>query len=227
METKILVKIQNVSKHYFIGPQKLDALKAIDLEIPEASFFAISGSSGSGKTTLLNLIGCLDTPSTGEILLDGIGVGSLSQFQLTNLRAQKIAFIFQTFNLLPVLSALENVEYPLMLLNIPAEERHQRSREALAQVGLEKFAHHRPAQLSGGQRQRVAIARAFVKNPSLILADEPTANLDAKSASEVLQIMQDLNARFKTTIIFTSHDATVLKRAHSLAHLSDGELAQS
>jgi len=218
----ILVQIKDLHKEFLLGSQKVEALRGVDLEYADGEMLGIRGSSGSGKTTLLNLIGGLDYPTRGQVFFDGHDLALLNRKKLTEFRAHKIGFIFQTFNLIPTLSAFENIEYPLMLLNESPKTRQQMVTLALEQVGLSTFAHHRPAQLSGGQRQRVAIARAIVKNPRLILADEPTANLDVKTAGEVLEVMVRLNKSNRTGFIFTSHDQLVLQRASRQVHLVDG-----
>lgn len=220
-----LVSIKNVYKVFQLGQFEIQALRGVDLDIMAGEFKAIAGTSGSGKTTLLNLIGCLDLPSSGSIEFDGVITSQTVSLKLSQIRAQSIGFIFQTFNLLPVLNAIENVEYPLQLLGVPEKERRMLSSAALERVGLSKFEDHRPDQLSGGQRQRVAIARALVKKPKLILADEPTANLDHKTANDVLELMQDLNREQKITFIFSSHDPMILNRASSVLYLADGKVA--
>jgi putative ABC transport system ATP-binding protein len=217
-----LLVAKEVVKNYQLGETIVRALRGVSLSVDSQEFLALAGTSGSGKTTLLNLFGCLDVPTLGKVLFQGTDIQSLSEQSRDHLRAVKIGFIFQTFNLLPVLTALENVEYPLMILNQSRKERRERAREALVRVGLEKVLNQRPAQMSGGQRQRVAIARAIVKNPSVILADEPTANLDKRTATEVLDLMQGLNSQEKVTFVFSSHDPLVLGRASRVFHLSDG-----
>jgi putative ABC transport system ATP-binding protein len=219
-----MVVVQNVHKHFKLGNYDVHALKGLSLEVMPSAFLAISGSSGSGKTTLLNLIGCIDRPSEGRIFLENVDVSRMPELECARLRADKIGYIFQTFNLLPVLTATENVEYPLLLQKVPPRDRVFRTRLALEKVGLAPFAHHRPDQLSGGQRQRVAIARALVKLPSLILADEPTANLDGATAEDILRLMAELNASEKITFIFSSHDPQVLRRAKQVVHLQDGRI---
>ena len=219
-----LVLVENLHKEFLLGSQNVQALRGVDLKYESGELLGISGSSGSGKTTLLNLIGCLDYPTLGNIYFDGANVSQLDRKKLTEFRAQKIGFIFQTFNLIPTLSAFENIEYPLVLLHLESKERARMVNEALDQVGLLSFSHHRPAQLSGGQRQRVAIARAIVKKPRLILADEPTANLDVKTAGEILDVMVELNRSSRTGFIFTSHDQLVLQRATRQVDLIDGRV---
>ncbi len=218
-----VVRIEHVFKDYQLGEQTVHALHDITWSIEAGVFLAISGPSGSGKTTLLNLIGCIDKPSRGKIYINEQDVSEKSANELADLRAQSIGFIFQTFNLLPVLSAAENVEYPLLRRpDIPAEERKKRVNYFLDIVGLGKFAEHRPNQLSGGQRQRVAIARALAIKPSIVLADEPTANLDKATGREILSLMKQINRHLKTTFIFSTHDQKVIDRADRLVQMEDG-----
>ena len=220
-----VVQIENVTKSYQMGDQLVHALKDITLNIEDGVFLAIAGPSGSGKSTLLNMMGCIDTPSTGKLYIDGQDVTGKTPDQLAELRARTIGFIFQTFNLLPVLSAAENVEYPLLRLKeISPAERRERVAKYLTIVGLEKYAGRRPNQLSGGQRQRVAIARALATHPKIVLADEPTANLDHKTGSGILQLMKDSNRFYKTTFIFSTHDRRVMDMADRLVQVEDGEI---
>jgi putative ABC transport system ATP-binding protein len=220
-----IVRLEHVFKDYTLGEQKVQALKDISLNIEEGAFAAIAGPSGSGKSTLLNLIGCIDIPSAGKIFIDGKDTGGRTPDELADLRARTIGFIFQTFNLFPVLSAEENVEYPLLQLKeVGVTERRERISKYLAIVGLSKFARHRPNQLSGGQRQRVAIARALATQPRIILADEPTANLDHKTGDGILQLMKEINGNFKTTFVFSTHDARVMEMADRLVRIEDGQI---
>jgi putative ABC transport system ATP-binding protein len=220
-----LVQVENVSKDYMLGLQRVDALKDVTLSIEEGVFLAIAGPSGSGKSTLLNLIGCIDTPSSGRILIDGQDVSGRTPDQLADLRARTIGFVFQTFNLLPVLSAEENVEYPLLQLpELTKDERRERVAHFLKVVQLTRYARHRPNQLSGGQRQRVAIARALATKPKIVLADEPTANLDHKTGEGILALMKDINRAFKTTFIFSTHDKKVMAMADRLVRIEDGQI---
>ena len=220
-----VVRIEHVYKDYLLGEQKVQALKDITLSIEPGVFLAIAGPSGSGKTTLLNLIGCIDTPSSGKIYINDHDVSGRTPDQLADLRNRTIGFIFQTFNLLPVLSAAENVEYPLLQRSdVSAAERKKRVAYFLDIVGLSKYAHHRPNQLSGGQRQRVAIARALAIRPAIVLADEPTANLDHKTGEEILNLMKQINRSFKTTFIFSTHDKRVIAKADRLVRIDDGEI---
>jgi putative ABC transport system ATP-binding protein len=221
-----VVRIENVSKDYLLGGQRVQALKNITLGVEEGVFLAIAGPSGSGKTTLLNLIGCIDTPSSGHIYINDQDVSGKTPDQLADLRARTIGFIFQTFNLFPVLSAAENVEYPLLQRrDIDKEERRKRTAYFLEVVGLSAYAHHRPNQLSGGQRQRVAIARALAIHPRIVLADEPTANLDRATGSGILKLMKDINKRLNTTFIFSTHDRRVMAMADRLVRVEDGRIA--
>lgn len=220
-----VVRIENVSKTYLLGKQKIPALTDVNLDVAQGEFLAIAGPSGSGKSTLLNLIGCLDLPSSGKIFIDGQDVGSKNQNELADLRANTIGFIFQTFNLLPVLSAAENVEYPLQnIKKMSKRDRQERVRQYLRRVDLETYAHHKPNELSGGQRQRVAIARALATHPKIVLADEPTANLDHKTGECILALMKEINREEGVTFIFSTHDAKVIALADRVVNISDGEL---
>ena len=221
-----VVRIEHVSKDYLLGEQKIQALKDITLSFEPGMFIAIAGPSGSGKTTLLNIIGCIDQPTVGKIYINDTDVSGKTPDQLADLRNRTIGFIFQTFNLLPVLSAAENVEYPLLhRKDISPEERKKRVDYFLDIVGLAKYAGHRPNQLSGGQRQRVAIARALAILPSIVLADEPTANLDHKTGEEILSLMKKINRSFNTTFIFSTHDKRVISKADRLVRVEDGEIS--
>ena len=220
----IIVRTKKLTKNFYLGKTEVHALRGVDIEIEEGEFMAIAGPSGSGKSTLLNLIGCIDIPSSGYIEINGSDVSGLSSNRLAELRASTIGFIFQTFNLLPVLSAFENIEYPLFKKNMKKYERKTKVINALKTVGLEKFARHRPDELSGGQRQRVAIARALVADPRIILADEPTANLDHQTGLDVLKVMRLINEEKKTTFIFSTHDSKVLATANRVVELFDGSI---
>jgi len=222
-----VVRVENVTKTYRLGEQSVKALEDVTLSIEEGVFLAIAGPSGSGKSTLLNLIGCIDIPDSGRIEIDGKDVSGRTPDQLADLRARTIGFIFQTFNLMPVLSAHENIEYPLLQLSeVSRAERRQRVALMLEMVGLSRFAKHRPNQLSGGQRQRVAIARALVTRPRIVLADEPTANLDHKTGEGILALMQDINQKLRTTFIFSTHDKKVMSKADRLVRIEDGRIYQ-
>jgi len=220
-----LVRVENVSKEYHLGEQRVEALKNVTLSIEQGVFMSVAGPSGSGKSTLLNLIGCIDTPTSGRILIDGQNVSDRTPDQLADLRARTIGFIFQTFNLLPVLSAAENVEYPLLQFpELSKAERIERVIHFLNIVRLRKYALHRPNQLSGGQRQRVAIARALATEPKIVLADEPTANLDHRTGEAILDLMKSINREFGTTFIFSTHDKKVMAKADRLVRIEDGQI---
>lgn len=221
-----VVRIEHVSRDYQLGEQKVQALRDINLAIEAGVFLAIAGPSGSGKTTLLNLIGCIDLPSRGKVFIKGEDISSQTPNQLADLRARTIGFVFQTFNLFPVLSAQENVEYPLLHRSeVTARDRRRRVAGMLEVVGLTQFAGHRPNQLSGGQRQRVAIARALVGRPAIVLADEPTANLDRATGKDILLLMKQINRQMGTTFIFSTHDRHVMALADRLIRIEDGEIA--
>jgi len=220
------VVFENVSKTYRMGEVEVPALKGISLEIPASRFSMVLGPSGSGKTTLLNLIGCLDQASSGTVTVCGQDISELSDRAVSQFRARHIGFIFQNFNLIPVLSAYENVEYPLVLLGLSANERRERTEQILEAVGLSRVATHRPNQLSGGQKQRVAIARALVKGPSLVLADEPTANLDSKTGAAIIELMYKVQAAYGATFIFSTHDPQLISHAQDSFVIRDGELIE-
>ena len=223
---EVVVKTEKVSRVFYLGKTKVQALDDINIEINEGEFLAIAGPSGSGKTTLLNLIGCIDKPSSGSIKIDGEEVSTLSSNRLADIRLAKLSFIFQTFNLIPVLSAFENVEYPLLKTVRNRGERLDRVRTSLESVGLKKYMQNRPDELSGGQRQRVAIARALVTEPRIILADEPTANLDQKTGEDVLTIMKRINEDLKTLFIFSTHDLKVMQIASRIIRIIDGKIVE-
>jgi putative ABC transport system ATP-binding protein len=220
-----LIRVENVSKRYRLGKQWVDALRDVSLSIEKGVFLAIAGPSGSGKTTLLNLIGCIDTPTKGRIFIDDDDVGGRTPDQLAGLRARSIGFVFQTFNLFPILSAEENVEYPLLQFKeLDRRERRERVARFLEVVQIAKFARHRPSELSGGQRQRVAIARALVTHPKIILADEPTANLDSRTGHSILDLMKTINRTYGTTFVFSTHDRKVIAEADRLVRMEDGRV---
>jgi putative ABC transport system ATP-binding protein len=222
-----IVRAENVSKEYVLGNQRVRALIDVTLMVAEGEYLAIAGPSGSGKSTLLNLIGCLDIPSSGKIFINEQDISGRTPDELADLRAGTLGFIFQTFNLLPVLSAAENVEYPLLNTGgIDKHERRERVRHYLQVVGLEKYARHKPSELSGGQRQRVAIARALATRPKIVLADEPTANLDHKTGEGVLALMKEINRDAGVTFIFSTHDAKVIALADRVVNISDGEIIE-
>jgi putative ABC transport system ATP-binding protein len=218
------VVLQGVARTYRLDAVDVLALVDIDLVILPDRFTVISGPSGSGKTTLLNLIGCIDRPDRGTILVAGKPVQTLSDDALSDFRARQLGYVFQNFNLLPVLSAYENVEYPLVLAGKPAATRRRRVERLLAAVGLADHARHRPGQLSGGQRQRVAIARALARRPALVLADEPTANLDSRTGNEIIALMRQLQRRHHVSFVFSSHDNKVLEAADDVVHIADGRI---
>ena len=218
-----IVSMQKVVRNYYLGKTVVNALGGIDLEVEKGEFICIAGPSGSGKTTLLNLIGCLDKPTSGKVFLDGDDVERLSDNKLSRLRAERIGFIFQAFNLIPVLSAFENIEYPLLLKGVPRGSRKKKVLAMLEGVELADFTRHRPNQLSGGQRQRVAIARALANQPSIILADEPTGNLPSDKGEEILEIIEDLN-RQGVTIVVVTHNEEQGMRAHRRINIMDGRL---
>lgn len=220
-----IVECRDVNKTYQQGQVQIDALKDVSFCIETGAFVALAGPSGSGKTTLLNLIGGLDSADSGDITVDGNPFGQMSQSQLAKLRLYKVGFVFQAYNLIPVLSAAENVEFVMLLQGIPVSERKQRARAILDEVGLGGKYDRRPAQLSGGQQQRVAVARAIVSNPSIVLADEPTANLDSKTGKGLLEIMKKMNLEKQITFIFSTHDKMVMDYARRLILLQDGRLA--
>ncbi|MBA4367213.1 MAG: ABC transporter [Desulfobacterium sp.] len=220
------VRLTDVKKKYLLGKVEVDAIKGITLQIPIKKFNVIIGPSGSGKTTLLNLLGCIDIPSSGQVEVCGQDIARMTDEQASDFRAENIGFIFQNFNLIPVLSAYENVEYPLLLMKKPARERRELTLKMLNDVGLSTHKHHRPNELSGGQRQRVAIARALVKGPKLVLADEPTANLDSKTGQSIIDLMFEMQAESHTTFIFSSHDHQVMKHAEKVFEIQDGLLME-
>ena len=219
----MIITVDKINKTYKNGSLELQVLKNISFKVDKGEFLAIMGSSGSGKSTMMNILGCLDNQYEGRYILDGIDISKSNENELSEIRNKKIGFIFQSFNLLPRLTALENVELPLVYSSIPKEERHKRANELLEMVGLKDRIHHRPNELSGGQRQRVAIARALVNNPSIILADEPTGNLDSKSEGEIIEILQKLNKMGKTIVIVT-HEPSIGEIAERKIIFKDGEI---
>jgi putative ABC transport system ATP-binding protein len=219
-----LVSVEAVSRKFPLDHRDVTALDHASLSVSAGEFLAISGPSGSGKSTLLNLIGCIDKPTSGRIRIEGTDTTTLSPGRMTDLRRKKIGFVFQTFNLIPVFTASENVEFPLLVQGIGAQERRQRVAEALESVGLSDRAKHRPDLLSGGERQRVAVARAIVHRPALVLADEPTANLDTNNATQLIDLMRDLNCRLGLTFIFSTHDQRLLEHTPRIIRLTDGQV---
>jgi putative ABC transport system ATP-binding protein len=227
MAAESVVRVEYVSKEYALGKQTVTALREVSLAVSKGEFMALAGPSGSGKSTLLNMIGCIDTPSSGRICIEGNDISGKSPDDLADLRLDTLGFVFQTFNLLPVLSAWENVEYPLLQKrDVDKNERQKRIEHYLRVVGLERHAHHRPNELSGGQRQRVAIARALATHPKIVLADEPTANLDHRTGEDILRLMQKLNQEEGTTFIFSTHDARVMEMADRVIELADGQITE-
>ena len=221
-----MISLTDIKKIYAIGDKTVAALDGVSLEIGEGEFVAVVGPSGSGKTTLMNIIGCLDTADSGEYILDGVTVSACTDSQLAHVRSRKIGFIFQGFNLLSKLTALENVELPLVYQNVPLSERRRRALDALERVGLSDRIHHKPDELSGGQQQRVAIARALATNPAIILADEPTGNLDSKTGAEILQLFREMNANGNTILLIT-HDSGIAAQAQRRVHIQDGKMINS
>jgi len=220
-----IAKLENIHKVYHIGKIDFPALRGISFSIEEGEFLSIAGPSGSGKTTVLNLLGCLDKPSQGKIFLEDKDVTALPTAKLADVRRKNIGFVFQTFNLIPVLTAMENVEFPLILEGKhDPKERHRLTEKILTQVGLKDFLHRRPNEMSGGQQQRVAVARALVKKPKLVLADEPSANLDSVTGKEILQLMLELNQKTSTTFVFSTHDKMVMDFARRIIRLRDGKI---
>jgi putative ABC transport system ATP-binding protein len=219
-----LINIEDVTKVYYLGKTEIHALRGLTFSVEEGEFLSIMGPSGCGKTTLLNIIGCIDRPSSGRVFLDGEAVDALSDNQEASMRLEKIGFIFQSFNLIPVLNVRENIGFPLMLKKVSPKERRRRVDELVEMVGLSPFAGHKPDELSGGQRQRVAIARALANRPRLVIADEPTANLDSETSAVILSSMKELNEKERVTFIFSTHDPDIMKYAGRKIHLKDGLL---
>ena len=220
-----IIEIRGVTKDYTLGKVKVPALRGIDLDIVKGDLVTIMGPSGSGKTTLLNIIGCIDLPTLGNVKVSGRELTLLNDREITNLRLHHLGFIFQTFNLIPVLTSVENVEFPLLLQkSLSRKEIRKRAESLLDEVGLAQYGHHRPAELSGGQRQRVAIARALVTHPDIVLADEPTANLDSATGASILELMKAMNAKEQTTFVFSTHDKNVLKYAKTVVQIVDGRI---
>jgi putative ABC transport system ATP-binding protein len=220
-----IIQIKNVTKKYSLGKFDVPALCNISLDINKGDFVTIAGPSGSGKSTLLNLIGCIDKPSLGEIIINDVAIGGMSDKKLNRLRSKYIGFIFQSFNLIPVLNVYENIELPLLIHgDITVEEKRRRIDHFIKEVGLEKVVRHKPSELSGGQQQRVAVARALVTKPQIVIADEPTANLDSRTGLEIINLMHEINKKEMTTFIFSSHDPKVISKADRIINLIDGRI---
>jgi putative ABC transport system ATP-binding protein len=227
MSKKAIIELRKVWKTYKMGDNNVHALQGIDLDIHEGEFIAIQGPSGSGKSTAMNLVGCLDVPTKGEIYLAGQNISKLSESDLAQIRGRKIGFIFQKFNLIETLTALENVMLPMTFQGIPEAERKKRATQLLSQFGLGDRIHHKPNELSGGQQQRVAIARSLAVNPQVILADEPTGNLDSKTGKEVMAFLRELNEKQGKTIVLVTHDDVLAHAADRIEFLKDGVIVQS
>jgi putative ABC transport system ATP-binding protein len=223
---KSVIELQNVDKVYRMDEVEVSALKNISLKVRENEFIAVKGPSGSGKSTLLHIIGCLDRPTRGKVILDGVNVSGLNDTELARLRGRKIGFVFQFFNLYPTLTALENIELPMVIAEENKRKRRERALELLKAIGIEKRADHLPSQLSGGERQRVAIARALANDPPLILADEPTGNLDSKSGREILTILKNLQEKENKTVVMVTHEEHIAKYAERIVYLKDGEIVK-
>ncbi|MFH1275921.1 MAG: ABC transporter ATP-binding protein [Candidatus Woesearchaeota archaeon] len=222
MSQKPLIELKDVCKTYYLGKVSLNVLKKVNLEINQGEFVVIVGPSGSGKSTMMNSIGVLDTPTTGKILLEGIDISTLDESDLAQLRGKKIGFVFQQFNLIPTLTALENVTLPTIFQNVPEEIRDKKAKELLHLVGLGDRMNHKPNELSGGQQQRVAIARSLINDPEIILADEPTGNLDSVAGAQVMQMLAKLHTERKKTIILVTHDTDLVKYSEKTIYLKDG-----
>jgi putative ABC transport system ATP-binding protein len=221
-----VIKVENLHKYYDMGTSRVHALRGVSLTMERGEFVAIMGASGSGKSTFMNLLGCLDKPTDGTYILEGTDVSELSRIELARIRNERVGFVFQGFNLLNRTSALENVELPLIYAGLRARERHRRALEALEKVGLGDRSDHVPSQLSGGQQQRVAIARALVNRPSILLADEPTGNLDSRTSVEIMQIFQELNDRENLTIILVTHEPDIADYSRRIIHFRDGRVTR-
>ena len=225
MNEQPILKLRNIKRRFMLGETTIDALNNVSLDIHAGEFLAVWGPSGSGKSTLMNIIGLIDTPTAGEVSFDGQNTHLLADDALTDFRGEKIGFVFQSFNLVPVLSALENVMLPLQIQGATEKAAHERAAAVLVDVGLERFQHSLPDKLSGGQRQRVAIARALVVNPKLVIADEPTANLDSENSRMVVYLMREMNRARKVTFVFTTHDPRLLQHVDRKILLRDGHIA--
>jgi len=224
MDTKIAIELVDVTRLYKSGDQEIHALDHVSLDIQKGDFAVIAGPSGSGKTTLLNIIGGLDTPTSGQVNVDGRDIASMSRKELARMRLNRIGFVFQAYNLIPVLSAYENIEYPMLLKKVPALKRREKVMSLLKSVGLDGMGNRRPQAMSGGQQQRVAIARSLVNDPVIVLADEPTANVDSTTAKALMELMSGLNTKNGTTFLFSTHDPLVMSEARRMIRLHDGKV---
>jgi putative ABC transport system ATP-binding protein len=221
-----IIQVRDVTKDYLLGKTQVHALRGVSLTVDQGEFLSVAGPSGSGKTTLLNLIGCVDTPTTGQVEVAGHDTSKLTERALTDLRLHQIGFIFQSFNLVQVLSVFQNIEFPLLLQGgLTRAERAARVNGLLEAVGIGEYGRHRPSELSGGQRQRVAVARALVTRPALVLADEPTANLDSQTGQNIIDLMRDMNRKDGTTFVFSTHDPKVMAHANAIIRIADGVVA--
>lgn len=224
-EQEPLIKIRDISRRYVIGAETIHALRSVSLDVHKGEFLALMGPSGSGKSTLMNILGCLDTPSGGSYILNGNRVSDMTEDELADIRNKEIGFVFQTFNLLPRATALDNVALPLIYAGFGQTQRRERARTALESVGLGNRTTHRPNELSGGQRQRVAVARALINNPSIILADEPTGNLDTKTSIEIMALLEEIHSR-GNTIILVTHEEDIAQHAHRIVRMRDGVIEE-
>ncbi|MFA6035921.1 MAG: ABC transporter ATP-binding protein [Candidatus Micrarchaeia archaeon] len=222
VKAKEVVRLEGISKSYMMGTYKLEVLKGINLTLNDDDFISIMGPSGSGKSTLMHSIGLLDVPTTGKVWIDGRDTSKLGEDELARLRGEKIGFVFQFFYLISTLSATENVQLPMIFLGVPQEKREARAQELLERVGLAKRMHHRPSEMSGGERQRVAIARALANRPSLLLADEPTGNLDSKSGGEIMDLFKELHEQDRITMVMVTHDQNIARHSHRIVKIKDG-----
>ena len=219
-----VIELKDIEKEYDLGPVKLKVLDGIDLSIKKSEMVSIMGPSGSGKSTMLHMLGCLDRPTKGKVIIDGVDVSKLNDDELAKIRREKIGFIFQFFYLIPSLTALRNVELPMTFVNGSAKDNEKKAKELLKMVGLEERMNHKPSQLSGGESQRVAIARALANDPQIILADEPTGNLDSKSGKEIMDILKNLNKQRKVTLIIVTHDPSIARITEKVINLKDGKI---
>jgi len=226
MAKKPIIRLKNVTKTYQMGNVDVNAVRGVSLDISQGEFVAVTGPSGSGKSTLMNMIGCLDYPTKGNIYLDDQDISTLEESDLAQIRGKKIGFVFQTFNLIPILSAAENVSLPMIFQGVPKEKRMKRAVELLTIVGLKERIHHKPNELSGGEMQRVAIARSLANDPEVILADEPTGNLDSTNGKIIMETLRNLNKKEKKTIIMVTHDQNLMKYAKRIIRIRDGQIAK-